>query len=286
VNLRSFWNASIAAMTLSASTACDGKVNVGSLGPDGSSMTGGSGSSSSGSMTGTGDAASGSQEVTPDSAMTASADASDSAIATSLDGIWTGYIESYTFPSGSDAITMTLQLSGGVVTGTMVFGNMTAPPPATNPNVGYPPGLAFFAGENPPFVGEGFSYTIEMGTFDGSRLLVSVATNEIWKTWCELQQPVLWNAVDYACLPGWPSTENGTTCSQTNPTTQMSVPVDCGKLALCKAPTGNPCACLATGCVLGPFTSQASFDMQVSGSKADGSTTGAFSDHNVHFTRQ
>jgi hypothetical protein len=211
---------------------------------------------------------------------------SAAAMGSPLDGVWTGYLENGSFPSGADGSTMTLNLSGGVVTGTMVFGSMTPPPPPTDPNVGYPPGASFSNGI--PIVGEGFPYTIEMGTFDGSRLRVGVGTREVYKGWCAIQQSFLSANGGYTCLmtpAGADSiTTGGTSCYFTNSATQMTVPVDCGKYALCTDP--DVCSCTASGCTLAPLTVDATFDMQVVGSKADGSAAGAFGDHNAHFTRQ
>jgi hypothetical protein len=132
------------------------------------------------------------------------------------------------------------------------------------------------------FEGEGFSFTIEMGSFDGLRLHVGVATVELWKTWCGLQTSYSWGGSLYECVPNW-GFMFGNTCSLTNPMTQMQVSVDCGKLGLCDSPVG-PCQCDATTCTVNTSMPDTTFDLEVAGSTADGSTTGAFSDHNVHFT--
>jgi hypothetical protein len=238
----------------------------------------------------------------------------DAPTASLLDGVWTGYIENYMFPSGTNVVTMTLSLSGSfetfggsltnIVTGTMVFGSGKAPPPATDPNVDYPPGYGLTPSGGPrtppsvppPFAGEGFVYTIEMGTFDGVSLRTGVSTVELWKTWCALQTSYLVQVspATYGCLPGSdgygsPAGVGGSwTCSVTNPMTQAKVPVDCGKcFVLCNGPPPfRPCRCDANGCTVSWLASDATFDMAVSGSKADGTTAGQFGDHNVHFTHQ
>jgi hypothetical protein len=202
--------------------------------------------------------------------------------------VWNGYIESYKFPSGSDAMVMNVSLSGTTVTGTLVFGGAPAAPAPTDPNVGYPPGYGsgMGGGNTFGFAGEGFVYTIEQGHFDGSRFTFGVSTHELWSAWCKLQTTTYLQQQGtnlYQCLPNWGFSSGPTGCSQPNPQTGQSVPVDCGKLALCQMQM--VCQCTATGCSLDPAMSvDVTFDMVVAPPKADGSTTGAFSDHNVHFT--
>ena len=209
------------------------------------------------------------------------------------DGVWTGYAENYMFPSGSDVITMTLQTSGSVVTGTMKFGNGKPPAAATNPDVDYPPAYGeddsgCTGGYPIPFAGEGFVYTIEMGTFDGSRLRAGVAMAELWTGWCALQTSyATGSGCGYSCLPTINSGESQVgsgkcICFGRNPATDVMVPVDCGKNLLCST---GACLCDAKGCTVSAMPDTV-FDLAISGSRADGSTTGQFGDHNVHFTHQ
>jgi hypothetical protein len=306
-------------LILCAAIGCDGSdalLGKGGATADGSTdggmrNTSSNSNSSGGGMNGpggTGDGAS--QGAVSDSSMTSTVDAANepslrdasasTATASLLAGVWTGYVENYMFPSAADGITMTLSVSGSIVTGTMVFGSGTPPSPATDPNADYPPGFGLTPSGGPmppgraPFAGEGFVYTIEMGTFDGARLRTGVTTVELWKGWCALQTSYLVQAAPaaYGCLPGngcygSPAGVGGSwTCSVTNPVTQAMVPVDCGKcFVLCNGPGALPCLCDVNGCAVSA-TPDTMFDMVVSGSKADGSTTGVFGDHNVHFTHQ
>ena len=353
MNQRDFPYEAIAILSLAfASSGCGGKVSVGSLPPDGSSAgnssmsssgsessasgsasnggsfggggvgsSGGnnaSGSSSGGGFFGSsasgGSSAGGGFFGSSASSGSSSAGGSSGGVpGNSLDGVWTGYIENYMFPSGSNVVTMTLSLSGSLekfggaltntVTGTIVFGNGKTLPPATDPNVDYPPGYGLTPSGGPvapfvppPFGGEGFVYTIDMGTFDGLQLHARVITVELWKTWCALQTSYLVQAqpATYGCLPGSGcggspgGVGGGWTCAVTNPLTPATVPADCGKcFVLCDGPPQfRPCDCDANGCTLTTAQSDATFDMAVAGLKADGTMTGQFGDHNVHFTHR
>ena len=63
---------------------------------------------------------------------------------------WTGYVEGYQFPSGSNAIRLAFAIdSYGQVAGMVFFGDGPPPPPATDPNVGYPPVSFLVANNNP-----------------------------------------------------------------------------------------------------------------------------------------
>jgi hypothetical protein len=123
------------------------------------------------------------------------------------------------------------------------------------------------------------------GTWDGVRLKFGVDTHDVWSGWCALQTSYLQQAGSdsYGCLPNWGFSQGPGSCSQPDPMTGMDVPVDCGKLFLCMM--SEICSCDATACTLSMTPPDATFDMQIIGAKADGSTTGLFGDHNVHFVK-
>ncbi|MGB8296791.1 MAG: myxococcus cysteine-rich repeat containing protein [Polyangia bacterium] len=194
---------------------------------------------------------------------------------------WTGYIENYQFPSGSDVIRFTSTVdSSGQVMVTVFLGNGTPPPPATDPNVVYPPGLDPLP-TNIGYWVEGFAYTMTSGTFQTQRLRFTINSYQLWSGWCALQTPI--NGSDM-CIPSW----GGASCTQDqcalqNPATGQMILVDAGKFALCQALV---CACSTTTCVYNTNSgTTASFDLAVTGPAADGSVVGLVSDRaNVHFT--
>jgi hypothetical protein len=202
---------------------------------------------------------------------------------------WTGYEEQRMFRSGSDALALTFAVdANGVVAGTMVFGMGTPPPPATDPNVGYPPDLLQSGLPAAPigvvlgYVSEGYSYAFDGGSFDGHRLRFVIDLDQIWAGWCRLETQA--SDGSSACLPnGQAMVASGpgtSTCAIEDPKTKKYVPVDCGKLALCYGI--SVCACTASGCTLASdLGNGASFDLFVDGNSASGSWDGT----NVHFVK-
>lgn len=201
---------------------------------------------------------------------------------------WTGYIENYKFPSGSDAVRIayTTDATGNIV-GTVTLGNGTPPPPATDQNVGYPPGLSDFDSTAIPrsYVAEGYAYTMRDVDFNGRRMKFSVGIWELWQGWCVLQTP--FPSAD-SCLPnaGASISADHMHCALLNPATgQYDYPVDCGKLSLCQF--GMTCTCDATGCTVRDQGRQLTFDLSVTadGAFADGSVSVENSNRNIHFTK-
>jgi hypothetical protein len=206
---------------------------------------------------------------------------------------WTGYIENRTFASGSDVLTLKFATdASGAVAGTIVFGKGSAPPPATDPNVGYPPDLVTSSAVGPGpglaagYIAEGFPYAFDGGSLATHRLRFAANLSQIWAGWCALQTP----ASDGSgwCLPSWGGmvSGDGKMCAQLNPQTQKYVPVDCGKLFLCASPL-TPCACTATACALSDAGGgAAAFDVFLTGDAASGSVQmPSFGTNNVHFLK-
>jgi hypothetical protein len=209
---------------------------------------------------------------------------------------WTGYVEQFMFPSGSDALKLTFATDAkGVAKGAVVFGNGTPPAPATNPNIGYPPAFnaairdegGFGQVTAPDFVAEGFSYAFDGGSFDSDRLRFTVDMAQLWAGWCALQRP----ATDPAstCFPGSSASGSGNgptmTCAQINPTNGQSVAVDCAEEAVCFE---QICACSASSCGLAsPSHDTAVFDVFLSGDTLSGSVDASFvnQNQNVHFVK-
>jgi hypothetical protein len=207
---------------------------------------------------------------------------------------WTGYVEQYTFASGSTALKLTFSADDhGVALGTIVFGEGTPPAPATDPNVGYPPDLVAALLLQSPFttgetidIAEGYAYTFDAGTFDGHRLQFTANLAQLWSGWCALQ---------VSPGPGFGpcyTTESGRLgltedlqarmCTVTNYDPSQDLQVDCGKLLLC---TGDECSCSTSGCTLNHI--DAVFDLFVTGTTISGSVQAPLGagNLNVHFVK-
>lgn len=165
-------------------------------------------------------------------------------------GTWVGYAENYKFDSGSDAVVLVLDGTAGL--GFVVLGNGSEPAPASDPNLGYPPGFVTGAGGAPgSTIYEGFHYRLLAGELGDPRLKTRASTQELWRTWCPLQ-----TAYDRSpgcgCLPDWGHAEDpypAKRCYQTDPASHEQVDVDCGKVGLCDA-SDPVCRCTAQGCTV------------------------------------
>jgi hypothetical protein len=199
---------------------------------------------------------------------------------------WTGYVEDYTFRSGSDALTMTFGTDAkGIVKGTIVLGAGTPPPPATDPNIGWPAGVVdltlFSNGDG--YVAEGYTYAYDGGSFDTHRLRFTVNLWQLWAGWCALQTPPVDGST--GCIPNWGGSVTPNACSLQNPSTGANVPIDCTKLALC---LGSPaCTCNASGCTNSDNSDTLSFDLFVTDDTASGTIDGVVvGKNNIHFVKQ
>jgi hypothetical protein len=184
---------------------------------------------------------------------------------------WDGYAEAYTFmPDGSDRVRLTIDANGQ---GTLEVGNAALLPPPTDPNVGYPPGLVIDSPELAPALTgqlvEGFLFPIYATRVQADRIQLGAQSTDLYAAWCALQTPIpsyettitpdggiptsISGASDagvvstfYTCAPNLPSMISPTTgCVLINPD-QTTIPIDCGKFALCEGSLG--CQCNASGC--------------------------------------
>ena len=202
---------------------------------------------------------------------------------------WTGYVDDsdnpdFEFPSGSNAIRLTLAVDAyGQVAGMVWLGNGQPPPPATDPDVGYPPEPWVRSnqyGQLSHYWAEGFGYSMTNGTLSPDSLQFSIDNQELWSGWCALQ-PTTWANDGGSCLPNWDSTSttlaNGQPyCYQTNPDNKQVAVRDCGKLALCDS---GVCTCSTTNCDYEPSLSDsmAIFDLALSNGTAAGTVYQLFS---------
>jgi hypothetical protein len=207
---------------------------------------------------------------------------------------WTGYVENYQFPSGSDLITITFASdAAGNMVGTVTMGSGTPPPPATDPNVAYPPivttlsqnALAYFAAAQ--YVAEGFGYPMDDGILLAARMRFDVNLYDLWQSWCAIETPAMDGSG--SCVPDWNGIDSQSTsgqpiCSLVNPADNQQVQIDCGKELLCQEAV---CACSTNSCTArqGSNSAKLSFDLSITDERADGSVIGELGTHNVHLTQ-
>jgi hypothetical protein len=195
---------------------------------------------------------------------------------------WTGYIENYQAARApSDVINVSFASDpSGVVVGTMTFGTGAAPPPATDPNVGYPPGLPLPIAQ--PYIAVGFPYTMANGSLVGQRLRFQLRPAELWTGWCGLQVPTDDSGF---CVPNWgySTSADFKTCSMIDPVTNQSVAVDCAKTFLCMPPAWV-CTCSSTTCYPNFMNGDLSVDVTFADPTASGSIADGIS-ANIHLTK-
>jgi len=183
---------------------------------------------------------------------------------------WTGYVENFSFGSGSDRIQLAFASdSAGQVSGTVTLGDGTAPPPATDPAVGYPPGMNTKILMPASYL-EGSTFTIKTGSLQSNRLRFSIDAVELWAGWCALQAPP--SDGSDICVPNWGGESNAdqTVCILHGPAGE-SLPIDCVKWNLCFM--SRVCKCSAAGCVANYEESgyKISFDLFLTDGTASGS---------------
>jgi hypothetical protein len=163
---------------------------------------------------------------------------------------WDGYAEAYQFADGSDRVRLVLDGNG---TGSLRVGNAALLAPASDPNVGYPVGTTWDKGflTTGGGVVAGFEYPVHGTRIQDSRIRIGVTPNDLYGGWCGLQTPVRddANGGSYGCVGDWGFNmpDMSATCSQTNPSTQETVSIDCGKLMLCEI--ARVCTCTASACM-------------------------------------
>jgi hypothetical protein len=203
---------------------------------------------------------------------------------------WTGYVENFMFPSGSDTLAVSVAADAqGNTVGTITLGHGTPPAPATDPNIGYPPslemsslGLGLATAIN--FYAEGYPYTFDQGTQTSQRLKFTAKLNQMWAGWCSLETEA---GDSGTCLPntGGMSSGDGKSCAYGDPNHPGKyIPVDCGRFALCGF--ASVCTCTASGCSLNPsMGSIVSLDIAINGGAANGSLEGPFGNQSVQLTK-
>ena len=229
---------------------------------------------------------------------TTTGDASVGSSSSSVAGTWNGYIQSYAFPDGSDAMRITFTTEpDGTTSGTVFFGSGPALAPPTDANAGYPPSYwtpLYDGGRYQPC--EGFAFTAEQVTVNSGHVKLGVSSVEVWKAWCELQTKIYPEEGGvYACCksPTFTGDEEGPPACDPG---QKPPDTDVGKLTVCRDEvsyepgSSEGCTCTATACTVDLTRPDVHFDVQLENGQLIGSVTGldpndSFVVLNVYMTR-
>jgi hypothetical protein len=162
---------------------------------------------------------------------------------------WDGYVEAFTFRSGTDRVRVALAAAGD---GLLQAGDGDLLPPPTDPDVGYPPALlddtlaAFTLS-----LYDRVSYPIVGARVESERIRFEIDGMATYAQWCALQTPVQrYNVDGYGCTAE-ASIGNANpdgSCTTHESAGGPAVPIDCGKLILCN----GGCRCDAASCTTEP----------------------------------
>ncbi len=201
-------------------------------------------------------------------------------------GVWIGESKDNPHSLESKCITLTIEpgTTSTLASGFVVFGESEPPPPATDPDRGYPPGDSEDDLERTvQSPTEGFAYSILDGhaTQDG-RLRFRIAILELYKEWCAFQTSYFGTGsgyFGYSCRPYSAYTgisgpicrvptvsENGVVFYETVP-----CDLDPSKYWLCGGEDG-PCICFDDGCAAF-MNSTIGFDLRVNTTSMEGLIT-------------
>jgi hypothetical protein len=162
--------------------------------------------------------------------------------------------------------------AAGVVSGFVQYSNGPLPepyPPATDPDVGYPPGVGVTEFASMRF-GErsGIHYPMRDARFEDGTLTFMWSTNDFYQDWCALQTPQPWTVEGhsfYFCAPQDPEQR-----AKVDPVKRMLC-VSATFGPQCTAGDGfqEPCVCLSDGEPTAPECTSAVCRCERGGCEAD-----------------
>jgi hypothetical protein len=164
---------------------------------------------------------------------------------------WDGYVEAYTFPSGTDRVRVTLDEDGN---GWLQIGAGDELAPPTDPDVVWPEAAVDDSSGKPMVMDraplEGIRYPVTGAVVEEERIRLSIDLYDAFEPWCALQTPVLHaneTPAAYGCSWNAGFGMNGDSCTVTTAQGE-EIPIDCGKAVLCAS---GVCACDETACSAG-----------------------------------
>jgi len=187
---------------------------------------------------------------------------------------WEGWIEAFSFPSGSERVRVLIEPAGsGGWSGFFLAGD--GPEVLATPRAPDDCNFLCDARIDESFFGrqalEGFRYSLYDVVHTDIRLRFDVDRNEVFGAWCAAQTPILdENRPEedlYRCLRNTPAEQNFATDScRLLPDGEPPIPVPCCKMTLCDF----VCRCTVGGCFAD--ASRVTFDLFIDGDVASGTT--------------
>lgn len=202
------------------------------------------------------------------------------ALAAENAGTWTGYLENFNLPSGSDALKIAINVNDAAVSGTFVLGTAAAPPPPTDVMTPWPPGsppIMTFGSSGlplPPIITddgivEGAVYQARDIVWENLRVKFKVALGEAWQPLCDLYaaNPITVGNETFVCPPSW-----GAGAGQCKIGEITLTDAECQRLLAACNGQGR-CLCNTTTCT--PTAGDLSVDVALHDDRGDGSVAGA-----------
>ncbi|HTQ06515.1 MAG TPA: hypothetical protein VMI54_21795 [Polyangiaceae bacterium] len=263
---------------------CPSEAGAGELGTGGATSAGGRGGSGSGARDGSGanDGSEAGATAEATGGNGASGSGGTSPITSCTDqfdflGTWTGNVLDFYFNPQAPATLELVADSKGNITGKFTVGTGDPPPPPEGADVAYPPGYwnrtTIDAINLVPPPWPGFPYTIQRGAGCDSVFRFSIASTEIWESWCELQTPVYTPDFGWSCTLQGGGDETQDTCT-VDPNEGDPATYPPWKCAACGARgEGGVCQCDANGCTANSTATQ-TYDLTFALSDGDSILSG------------
>lgn len=197
-------------------------------------------------------------------------------LAREAQGVWTGYLENFTFPSGSDALEIALSAAGEQMSAAVTLGAVGLPEPSFE----WPPadGGPIIPDTLATHVREGFRYQAVDLRWESRRLKLRVRLRDSWTEYCAAYPLVTVDDYSFYCpRSGGYGPDTGCIVEVRD----SHVPVDCSLIARCFDPR---CKCDESSCVA--MDVEAGVDLTLGDGFADGSVVFEGLPINVHLVRQ
>ena len=202
---------------------------------------------------------------------------------------WEGYIENFSFASGSDRIALRVHGSGMETSGSIIFGDASRTvEPVCDTNYGYPADFDVRSLRRQLLPHEGHRFTLLEANQGSDRLQFEISPWQLWQDWCQGQSELFRSRSGdrYSCAPDNLVRYSSNRCLFVEPSSGAVKLFDCQKATLCGEYSATPaCSCSSSGCAANSH-STLRFDVRITNSQMSGSVNIHGTLHSVYLTRQ